>query len=192
MHPCTHCRERAFNTQTKLKQHIANTPKCRQANKKAETRRRRQGRLAHGVERGLDITEHPMDVDMNVTSTLCQVDDLTVADEGTCIQDREIGTGTSQDQPVGHSARVEDVPDEDNLQPDPGHRYVEPFPLAAGEVIGLAETRFHEIREEQLESGQGRWGPFADKDQFELAEWLADCVGQGDADRFLKMPFVRL
>ncbi len=41
-----------------------------------------------------------------------------------------------------------------------------------------------------LEKNGTEWGPFADEDEWQLAEWLLKNVGQMQADAFLKLPIV--
>jgi hypothetical protein len=61
----------------------------------------------------------------------------------------------------------------------------------AGKSFGRDSTIFEDLRAQQEENSQGRYGPFADKDIAEVAEFLVECVGKGEADRFLKLKRVR-
>jgi len=88
------------------------------------------------------------------------------------------------DEHQSKRARVEDVDDEDNY-----HRYARDFPTPT-EELGEAKTAFEEIFEEQRAKGESPWAPFADKDEWELARWLAKNVNQRATEEFLKMPGV--
>ena len=65
-------------------------------------------------------------------------------------------------------------------------RYARDFPTPA-EELGDAKTIFEEIFEEQKENNESPWAPFADKDEWELARWLAKNVNQSATEEFLKM-----
>jgi hypothetical protein len=72
-----------------------------------------------------------------------------------------------------------------------GWEYVEPFPedAKAGKTYGRATLDFQAIKTE-LDEKQQPYGPFADMDEFELAEWLMENTGQTQTDRFLKLSIV--
>jgi len=65
-------------------------------------------------------------------------------------------------------------------------RYAREFPTTA-DVLGDAKTIFENILEEQMEKNESPWAPFADKDEWELARWLAKNVNQRATEEFLKM-----
>jgi hypothetical protein len=69
-------------------------------------------------------------------------------------------------------------------------RYVSEFPDLAGVVKAEADTKFERIRKKQEQEGVEPWTPFVDEDEWELARWLAQNVGQKQADNFLKLPMV--
>ncbi|TFK53193.1 hypothetical protein OE88DRAFT_1627519 [Heliocybe sulcata] len=90
------------------------------------------------------------------------------------------------DEP-SHGASTEDN-EEDSR---PGSRFVEPFPGAAGDVLRQEKTKFNIIREVQEHEGEIDWSPFEDKEEWELASWLVQNVGQNQMDEFLKLPITR-
>lgn len=65
---------------------------------------------------------------------------------------------------------MEEVEDEDAPS-----RYVKNFPTAAKE-FGRSETLFETIFNDQESKGEMAWAPFNDKDDWELARWLAKNV----------------
>jgi hypothetical protein len=69
------------------------------------------------------------------------------------------------------------------------HRYARDFPTPTKE-FGEAKTVFEEIFEEQRAMGELPCTPFADKDEWELAQWLAKNVNQQATEEFLKLPGV--
>jgi hypothetical protein len=91
---------------------------------------------------------------------------------------------TSEDEHQSQRARVEEVEDEETYQ-----RYAREFPTPADE-LGDGKTIFEEIFDDQREKDESPWAPFADKDEWELARWLAKNVNQRATDNFLKMSAV--
>lgn len=63
---------------------------------------------------------------------------------------------------------------------------------AAGRICGNAATVFESLREAKAERGESPWAPFEDEEEWELARWLMQNVGQNQTDTFLKLPIVRL
>lgn len=143
---------------------------------------------------------------------------LSPAEEAKHIPQRRT-TPTSMDENAGLGDRPDpsDVPYND-FQPSPRHhdespelettwnewargneeedkgtylRYAREFPTQA-EELGDAKTIFEEIFEKQKEENELPWAPFADKDEWELARWLAKNVNQQATEEFLKMSGVSL
>jgi hypothetical protein len=67
---------------------------------------------------------------------------------------------------------------------------VEEFPKEsrAGAVFRKGETKFEGIKRTEIDGH--KWGPFADEEEWGLAEWLIKNVGQTQTDKFLKLPIV--
>lgn len=94
---------------------------------------------------------------------------------------------------------VEEVPDSDApmRHASDDTRWIEPYPvdMLAGAPIGdpavAIPTKFDNIRH-QLESNgdEGVLGPFKDDEEWQLAKWLIQNVGQNQTDKFLKLPIV--
>ena len=71
-------------------------------------------------------------------------------------------------------------------------RWIKDFPLPAGMRLGLAQSYFETVREEQRKNGDDLWAPFKDEEEWELAQWLITNVGQNTTDKYLKLPIVSL
>ena len=73
-----------------------------------------------------------------------------------------------------------------------GQRYIENFPeeYRAGATWGNCKPLYEYIEDERKREGGSRWGPFEDEDEWHLAEWLIQNVGQKQTDNFLKLPIV--
>ena len=96
----------------------------------------------------------------------------------------------NEPQPRPQCATVEDVPENEDITE--GVRYIEHLPdeYLAGATWGKGKPLFDHLDEEQKREGGSRWGPFEDEDEWQLAEWLIENVGQKQTDRFLKLPIV--
>jgi hypothetical protein len=108
-----------------------------------------------------------------------------------------VEASASSRPPPSSDPRIEDIPEEDDTprareQPSSFKRFIDAYPEPAGIDIGVAETVFERIRREQHENGEGRYGAFKDEKIWEVAQFLVDCVGHNDANRFLKLSLVRL
>lgn len=96
------------------------------------------------------------------------------------------------EEPPSKRARVEDVEDddEDDLPQRNEARWVEDYPTPVAEVIATAKTMFEEWEENQKLTGSGRWAPFENEEEWEIAQWLMKHVGQGAIDEYLKLNIV--
>lgn len=66
------------------------------------------------------------------------------------------------------------------------------FPRPAGSSFGVAETTFEKLQHTQGEGQMHPLGPFENRDEWELAEWLIKSgVSQTEMDKFLKLNIVR-
>lgn len=82
--------------------------------------------------------------------------------------------------------RVEEVEDEDTPV-----RRIEPFPSAAGTMLGHTTTAFQDLRTSQIQDNLPPWSPFASQEEWELAQWLVKAgVTQKATDGFLKLASV--
>jgi hypothetical protein len=70
--------------------------------------------------------------------------------------------------------------------------FIEEFPAnrGAGAVWGEEVPFFEKLRLDQEENESSRWGPFEDQDEWELAKWLIQNVGQNQTDTFLNLNIV--
>ncbi|KAL0565900.1 hypothetical protein V5O48_016118 [Marasmius crinis-equi] len=80
---------------------------------------------------------------------------------------------------------VEDEPDEEVG--------IEPFAVDqdVGKAFGMGTTSFQDIREAQLREGEDVYGPFLDEEEWGLAKWLIQNVGQNATEAFLKLPIIQ-
>jgi hypothetical protein len=65
-------------------------------------------------------------------------------------------------------------------------RYAKEFPTSA-EELGEAKTAFEDIFEDQRAKHESLWAPFADKEEWDLARWLAKNINQQATEEFLKI-----
>nr|VWO96661.1 Polyribonucleotide nucleotidyltransferase (EC (Polynucleotide phosphorylase) (PNPase) [Ganoderma boninense] len=83
---------------------------------------------------------------------------------------------------------VEEVEDEESSRAPWEH---EAYLGEAGRTEGEGTTYFEALRAEQTEHGRCQYFPFADDEEWGLADWLLDSTTQGGADKFCKLPIVR-
>lgn len=70
-------------------------------------------------------------------------------------------------------------------------RFVEKYPEEAATILEGREGLFETWRKEDRRVGDGnRWAPFANKNEWELAQWLMKNVGQNKIEEFFKLGLV--
>lgn len=71
-----------------------------------------------------------------------------------------------------------------------------PAQLQAGRPNGQGLCPFELLRQEQARDseglGRGIWGPFANEDEWQLAQWLIKNVGHNQAEKFLNLNIVSI
>ncbi|KAF8577074.1 hypothetical protein K439DRAFT_1649164 [Ramaria rubella] len=83
---------------------------------------------------------------------------------------------------------MEEVPDEDDIQDATS---VQPFPGPAGEVYGSKATQFEDLRKRFQVVGQDLYHPFADEEEWQLAETLMTrSMSLQQIDKLLKLPIM--
>jgi hypothetical protein len=193
---CPHCRT-SFPNAAAVHKHIAHTRTCSQADSNAFQRLMgqllpKQTQSSRSVPSSSDGDVHPpgcmedvMEINGNSDDGLMDIDNIPQSNP----------QPTSPRRPY-----VEEVPDEDPfVSPlaaqtrDSRQRVIVEFPAdrKAGEPIAPGKTRFQVIQDEQSARNTSRWGKFRDREAYETCEWLVKTTGQGDADDFLHLGFVR-
>ena len=70
-------------------------------------------------------------------------------------------------------------------------RFIESYhPGEAGNGLRQAKTQYEVWLKNQREGEKIPWSPFASEQEWALAKWLLENVGQKSTDEFLKLPFV--
>ncbi|KIJ50249.1 hypothetical protein M422DRAFT_245496 [Sphaerobolus stellatus SS14] len=86
--------------------------------------------------------------------------------------------------PLRRSVTIEDILDDE--------LYTEPYPAPAGTPIGTGETKFNRLRRLQHEGRMAEFGPFEDREEWDLASWLMSSgISQTAIDKFLKLDITR-
>ena len=101
------------------------------------------------------------------------------------------------DEPNSWVDLQDDVPDPSPEPASPSkrvthQRFVEVYPRPVGIPTGPGNSTFQCLRDIQLQEGRGDHSPFADKEEWELAQWLSRRVGQKAIDEYLKLSIVSL
>jgi hypothetical protein len=92
------------------------------------------------------------------------------------------------------------VEDEENIDPvnlrknsdTKNRRYVEAYPRSVGRAIVPGKTKFQELYDNHTEQGQSIYAPFTNEEEWDLAKWLSQRVGQKAIDEYLKLSIVSL
>jgi hypothetical protein len=70
--------------------------------------------------------------------------------------------------------------------------FIQQFP-SPPKTYGQKQTCWEKMHDERLAGKQGRWGGFADEEEWELARWFMKCaVSQTEIDNCLKLPIVSI
>jgi hypothetical protein len=78
-----------------------------------------------------------------------------------------------------HGVQMEEVPDSEDF-------FVENFPGPAGKAYGKKATYFESLHKKQRAGKFGEYGPFAEREEWELAEWMIkSSISQSEMDTFL-------
>ncbi|KIJ59637.1 hypothetical protein HYDPIDRAFT_100300 [Hydnomerulius pinastri MD-312] len=185
-----------------LNKHISSAPKCKQ-----KWQDRLKNFSINVFDLGGGYADPPMDDDDDAESLSGTTDDVAhmdseIPDGETSHDQHQTPPESHQSLPPPHSpfspdprqARVEEVPDEPTISTTEDTRYIESYPdSSAGAPITdeTLPTKFHRILQGQREQNEDVWGTFADEDDWELAKWLAENVGQTQTDKFLKLPMIQ-
>lgn len=180
---CPRCPHLHFEGQRAFNHHLAKSLACRTRYEDAYRKRRWDRRKR----------ERSPDGGSEVPDWETPVDPIEL--QATIDEFREQRGGGSEDEapestePSSKRARVEEVPDEGSYD----ELHTKLYPGRAGEASGRAKTIFDKLRERQLSGDLGEFGPFADRDELELASWLVTESGasQNAIDKFLKLNIVR-
>ncbi|KAG2099222.1 uncharacterized protein F5147DRAFT_640620 [Suillus discolor] len=82
---------------------------------------------------------------------------------------------------------VEDVEDEEGTY---NRRFFEGYPNA-GRPIEEGKTVFESYCQYKEDEGEDVWAPFADEEEWGLAEWMIKNLGQTRTDEYLKLPITK-
>ena len=69
-------------------------------------------------------------------------------------------------------------------------RFVEAYPRPVGIPTGQGKSYFQGLRDMLLREGQGDYSPFANDEEWELAQWLSRRVGQKAIEEYLNLSIV--
>ena len=69
-------------------------------------------------------------------------------------------------------------------------RFTEQYPGVTATILGKKMTIFESMEAAELENDENEWAPFLDEDEWELAQFLMQNVGQKKMDKYLKLKIV--
>lgn len=181
-HICRFC-ARLLPTRQGLRAHLAQRSQCRHAFQRAKARLAQDsGTADHDVFPGPPAPENEPDDDHDMTYAF----------------DVNHNTPPAQDHAAATNpfrTTVEEVPDEGEPGLDHGGLpkipFVEDYPRPAGSTYGTAETFFETYRFAKEAVKEHPWAPFADAEEWELAQWLMTSgLTKKAIEKFLKLKIV--
>ena len=92
-------------------------------------------------------------------------------------------------KPPSKRARVKEDNEDSPPWPASG-RFTEQYLGIAATILGREKMIFECLKAAEDERGDGKWAPFHDEDEWELARFLMKNLGQTKIDEFLKLPSV--
>lgn len=185
-HVCGHCGH-GFPTAVAVRRHTAHSPRCHAA-------------VLRGIPRALPADENQRGAAL--AGRFPEPDDLPGYEHGIDPADEDQWDGAGRfpdpDDLPGYEHGVDpehqDVEDRRMGNERAEHnadRYAQEFDEGlAAEVLGLGKTSFEALKDVQDASGNGAYAPFADHDEWKLAEWLIENVNQQATEDFLKLSIV--
>ena len=92
-------------------------------------------------------------------------------------------------KPPSKQAQVKEDNEDSPPWPASG-RFTEQYLGIAATILGREKMIFECLKAAEDERGDGKWAPFHDEDEWELARFLMKNLGQTKIDEFLKLPSV--
>lgn len=177
---CGFCGKGPFPTQAGLNKHISQTSSCHHASQKEfgnylTNAWRERARIPGSLSQDEVSTPPSGDPSVDVEGTQMLEDDINPF-------------GAENDVHTPATQAVERV--HDAQAPPSDIVFVEPFPeeAKAGAIWGKARPNFQVFCDKGL--GNTDWSPFEDEEEWVLAEWMIQNIGQKQTDTFLKLPIV--
>ncbi len=171
---------RAFQTPRALKLHIAKSP-CR------KHWQEELDQLSSDEETSqVDIGDaEPATNEPLTYQNSC--DDDFVMDDPPIYNPQPSGFPLPDHQSKSLPVHMEEVEDEDSC-----NRYPFGYSAGAAEALGTGESIFQALLKEKNASGQLPWAPFANQDEWELAEFLMKRMNKQSIEEFFDLPIVCL
>lgn len=101
-------------------------------------------------------------------------------------------TGMAFDEPIPPDDEMEGDNQDNRCQWSEADcvRFVHSYPRAQSEVFSKGQTTFQTWKMSNKAFSVDRWAPFQSREEWELAAWLSENIGQNKIDEFLKLPIV--
>ena len=184
MKACRYCSQ-LKSTQTALNRHIRHSPKCYEAYTRHLARisnvrtPRRQAEL---------LLPDMVDMEEKADSEEVSCDEEGINDHH--YEPFQFPESEHQPSPDIRLPTVDfmDVVTEVNPRKPP--RFKKTFPGSVARVLGVGQTIFEKLRQDQVRLGENAWSPFASVEEWDLSRWPMTHSGQNAIDQFLKLPIV--
>ncbi|KAF8144661.1 hypothetical protein K438DRAFT_2029075, partial [Mycena galopus ATCC 62051] len=193
---CPYCSQRV-TTRAGIKKHIAHTPACRIAWAAKLGAITATNEEAYGAPAPAPAMLQSMPALHNEEEEEDELMDLPIEIGDDFVSaPRANSPAPPQLIPPSRRPTVETVIDEDD--PRNFKRFVEGFDgdagtplLDKGKTPRRGETLFQRMHAEQATSGESRFAPFVDGDEWDLARWLSKNVNQTATDEYLKLSITK-
>ena len=160
-----------------MKRHLAATPKCKEGWEKEI----------------LDLPSDSGTIMESRLSHLASSANETGIDEPILWEDLHAFVPEASPEPAPAEAAASDDVDSLHARKNPdtkSRRFVEVYPGPVAIPVGQGKNKFQLIYERQLNEGRNMYSPFANDQEWELAQWLSRRVGQKGIDEYLKLSMV--
>jgi hypothetical protein len=176
-HTCNYCRH-AFPTAGGVHRHITHLIPCR-GQWETEAQQAQCATRTNDSDGEQDINE---DIDLPNFDVHRDVD---MPNRASDVPEPDVLEGEHEDTPAAPTV-------EEGHGPHFVHFAQEFSEKPAADIIGREETPFEQMKRYQEATGRGVYAPFADHEEWVLAQWLIKNVNQRVTEEFLKLSIVSL
>lgn len=191
MPSCEYCNAR-FDTQQGVRSHVKQKAECRLA-------------FARSLSTPTSTSDSTAATHSLGPSDLSDINDLHASHVENDSPGHGLASRPYPVHPIQHD-RLEEMPDDspskrrrvtvEEVQDVeaglPSKPWIEDFPAPAGTPLRAGKTYFEDIRDRKEGESESPFAPFADEEEWELAQWLATSgISQKALDAFLKLSIVR-
>ena len=192
MKSCRYCSQ-LKTSQTALNRHIRHSPRCYEAYTRHLAHISNVRNLGRHTDDRADLHHHLLldKVDTKLGASGCGWE---VSSDGDIIDNHEpfqfpdnpLHPSSPDFHPQLVTVNIPDIEDHEGAPRKPP-QYKKSYPGSVAKVLGIGQTVFEKLRQEQVSLGENAWAPFASAEEWDLSRWLMTNAGQNVIDQFLKL-----